>query len=159
MKKHAKKTRTRLRSRHANPRKLRRAPSPVVSGRSPSRPQPPLHAARTTHPPTGTAHPSQFSPTQVLAGETASALTPLPWLSPRDRPTHALPHLAPAPILLRFYSSNLPCRPRIPATERRPPHTPNHPRPWRSSAKGVIGLYRGSTQAVARERSRGDDGV
>ena len=79
-----------------------------------------LHAPATTHPPTGTAYTSQFSPTQSHAGpgwgKTASALTPLPRLSPRDRPTHAPRPLAPAPILLRFYSSILPCR-----------HIPPHP--------------------------------
>ena len=136
---HAQTTRTRhaltlSRSRHANK-------AVHTHSNSPSRPQPPLHAARTTHPPTGTAHTSQFSPTQSHAGpgwgKTASALTPLPWLSPRDPPPPP-----PAPILLRFYSSILPCRPRIPATERISPHI----QPPSALAKQC----QGSHQAVPR---------
>ena len=99
-----------------------------------ARPQPPtpVESPRCTHQPPPThpqaQHTSQFSPTQSHAGpgwgKTASALTPLPWLSPRDRPTHAPPPPCPGPdsIAILLIHPPLP-----PSHSSHRAHIPPHP--------------------------------
>ena len=107
-----------------------------------------LHAARTSHHPPTHRHSTHFSvlthavTRRSWLGKNSERADPLASAEPQ-RPAHPrAPPLAPAPILLRFYSSILPCRPRIPATERISPHI----QPPSALAKQC----QGSHQAVPR---------